>query len=186
MMVYRRFQYKNGLDIIAPLKHGTRWLEEETTPNKIIEDPLSRGELKKYSINENTYWIYRNGKEHLLSALMTEIRGAIEFETDDIQTIIDKFLSGDTTHWSSTTYKKMYQYWNIHNFIPIHLSNISSLFNVGFQKEKYEMQSYTKTSYDVNYIIELVGDTTLNQLMEMVSKDEIYLNMILTNTHKII
>ena len=48
------------------------------------------------------------------------------------------------------------------------------------------MQSYTKTPYDVNYIIELVGDKTLNQLLEMVSKDEIYLNMILTNTHKII
>lgn len=185
-MVYRRFQYEDGLDIIAPLKHGTRWLDEEANPNIIIEDPLSRIELKNYPITENTYWVYRDSKDHLLSALMTEIRGAIEFETDDTETIINKFLSGDTTHWSSSTYNKMYQYWNIYNFKPIHLSNISSLFNVGFQKEKYEMQSYTKTPYDVNYIIELVGDKTLNQLIEMVSNDEIYLNMILTNTHKII
>lgn len=185
-MVHKRFQYINGLDIIAPLKHGTRWLDEETNPIKIIEDPLSYVNLKKYPITEKTYWIYRDTKEHLLSALMTEIRGAIEFENDNVDTIINNFIKGDTTHWSSSTFKIMYQYWNKYNFQPIHLSNISSLFDVKFKKEKYQMLQYTKTKYDVNEIIHLVGDDVISQLTNSAKEDEVYLNLILSNTHKLI
>lgn len=36
-MNLKRFKYETGLDIIAPLKHGTRWLEEETNPIGIDE-----------------------------------------------------------------------------------------------------------------------------------------------------
>lgn len=185
-MVHKRFQYINGLDIIAPLKHGTRWLDEETNPIKIIEDPLSRINLQKYPITEKTYWIYRDAKEHLLSALMTEIRVAIEFETDDIQTIINKFINGTATHWSPHTFKTMYQYWNKYNFISIHLSNISLLFDVRFDKEKYEMNGYTKTKYDVNHIMEMIDTDVLMNLLVLSESDSNYLNLILSNTRKLI
>ncbi len=71
-MVLKRFSYKNGLDIIAPCKCGTRWLERKTNPINII------GYLHTdfiQNINAQTYWVYRNGNEHLLSALKNEIRG---------------------------------------------------------------------------------------------------------------
>jgi hypothetical protein len=187
MMVHKRFQYQNGLDIIAPLKHGTRWLEEETNPTLIIEDPLSRRNISKYQITTDVYWIYREPTEHLLSALMTEIRTSIEFYDGDIDYIINSFLNGVGTHWSPYTFRTMYSCWNRFKFKPIHLSNISTLFSaeINFDKSKYEMNQYLKTKYDIEYIKELIDTETLNKLIELSNTDKLYLDKILNNTQKI-
>ena len=88
-MVIKRFTYENGLDIIAPLKCGTRWLEEKTNPIKIEE--LSTL-YKIEDITKNTYWIYRVGREHLVTALRTELRHAIEFQNYETDLIVDGFI----------------------------------------------------------------------------------------------
>ena len=188
MMVFKRFQYENGLDIIAPLKHGTRWLEEETNPQRVILDPLAWKQLIDYPVTGNCYWIYREPKEHLLSALMTEIRGSIEFGEDETDFIIEKFLNKKGTHWSPITYQLMYEYWFKYKVKPLHLSKLSELFNseIPFRKEKYEMRNYTKTKYDLSYIVEKVGKSNLDKLYKLSNEDSIFLKYILNNEYKLI
>ena len=53
-MNLKRFRYENGLDIIVPLKHGTRWLEEKTNPIS-IEEIYSTKDVE--AITKETYWV---------------------------------------------------------------------------------------------------------------------------------
>ena len=144
------FKYENGMDIIAHLKHGTRWLEEKTNPISIIEYPPDNFTRNfEYVFNENTYWIYRNPIDYLMSALKTEIRTSMEYDGDQTDYIINSFISGNGHHWSSNFYLVMYYYWKNNNIKPIHLSNISNLFSpdTEFIKQEYEMNQYEKTKY---------------------------------------
>jgi hypothetical protein len=126
----KRFIYEHGMDIIAPLKHGTRWLEEKTNASSILDYPLPNFTSNfNYVFNENTYWIYRNPIDYLMSALKTEIRTSIEFDGDQTEHIVEGFISGKGHHWSSNLYRVMYYYWKNNNIKPIHLSIISNLFS---------------------------------------------------------
>ncbi len=187
-MVYKRFQYSNGLDIIAPLKHGTRWLDEETNPLSIIEDPLSGVNLNLHKITNKTYWVYREPEEHLLSALMTEIRGTIELEEYETERIINSFMTGTGTHWGPYVFKTMFTYWNRYRVKPIHLSKLSTLFptDVKFDKTNYQMNYYTKTKYDTDFIIDYIGNETYIKLKKLSEIDKPYLDNILNNKHNLI
>jgi hypothetical protein len=178
-MNFKRFKYENGLDIIAPLKHGTRWMEEKTNPIS-IEEIYSIRNIER--IEKETYWIYREPKKHLLSALRTEIRTGIEFDGDDKDTIIDKFKTDMGLHWSPTLYESLYQHWNKIEFNLIHLNDLSNLFpGVEYSPSGYDMSDFEKAKHTIEDIIEMVGSTELGKLYEICEKDELWLKRILNN-----
>ena len=183
-MVLKRFRYENGLDIIAPLKCGTRWLEEYTNPTSIEE--LSTI-YKIENLTKNTYWVYRVGRQHLESALRTEIMGSIEFNGKNVQLVIDSFLNGTGTHWSPTLFKCMYSYWNKIKFNVIELNHLSNLFtDIPYDPSEYNFNNYEKISNDMSNILEMVDTNSLNELYSMVENDKPYLTKILNKEHKLI
>ncbi len=181
------FKYENEMNIVAPLKHGTRWLEEKTNPISIIQyPPYNFTSNFEYVFNENTYWIYRNPTDYLMSALKTEIRTSIEYDGDQTDYIVDSFISGTSLHWNYNLNLIMYYYWKNNNIKPIHLSNISNLFSpeTEFIKEEYEMNSYEKTKYqDDLFITNKVGKIRMKLLYEKMNQDSIWLDRILNQDY---
>jgi hypothetical protein len=186
-MVLKRFTYESGLDIIAPLKCGTRWLQEKTNPIKMEEFNTINLISKLVGVTNKTYWIYRNNREHLVSALSTEIRVSIEFNVGNIDSIIDGFINGIGTHWSPELYKYMYSYWNLTEFNLMHLNDLSDLFiGIEYDSKNYDMHHYDKTKHTKDDIIKLVGSDRMDKLYELSNKDIIWLNKILNKTHNLI
>jgi hypothetical protein len=178
-MNLKRFRYENGLDIIVPLKHGTRWLEEKTNPIS-IEEIYSINNIKE--ITKETYWVYREPKKHMLSALRTEIRTGIEFDGDSKDIVIDKFKTDMALHWSPTLYESLYQHWNKIGFNLIHLNDLSKLFvGIEYLSNGYDMSTYVKAKHTTEDIMELVGLMELSELYKMCDKDELWLKRILNN-----
>lgn len=179
-MNLKRFKYETGLDIIAPLKHGTRWLEEETNPIVIEERLYLQNGIKE--ITNKTYWIYREPKKHMVSALRTEIRTCIEYGEGDVDSIIDSYINGCGTHWSKELYKYVYRYWNDVGFNLIHLNDLSNLFpEIEYTSTKYDMTNFEKAKHTTEDIIEMVGSTKINELYRLCDEDEMWLNRILNN-----
>ena len=178
-MNLKRFRYESGLDIIAPLKHGTRWLEEKTNPIS-IEEIFSTINIE--GITKETYWVYREPKEHVVSALRTEIRSSIEWGGDSKDVIIDKFKTNNGLHWSPTLYEYVYSLWNKIGFNLIHLKDLSNLFpGIKYDSKNYIMNNFKKAKHTTEDIIELVGSIELNTLYMMCDKDELWLKRILNN-----
>jgi hypothetical protein len=179
-MNFKRFRYRSGHDIIAPLKHGTRWLEEKTNPIS-IEEIYSIKNIE--GITKETYWVYREPKKHLVSALRTEIRVGIEFGGDNKDTIINKFKTNNGLHWSSTLYESLYHlYWNNIGFNLIHLNDLSKLFiGIEYLSSGYDMSDYITAKHTTEDIVQLVGLMELSELYKMCDKDELWLKRILNN-----
>jgi hypothetical protein len=181
-MILKRFKYENGLDIIAPLKNGTRWLEEYTNPIK-LEELSTIYKIK--NITKDTYWVYRDGKKHLESALRTEIMGSIEFNNGDVNQIISSFLNGTGTHWSPIIFNYMYNHWNRIEFKVIELNDLSNLFTgIPYDPSEYNFNNYDKISNDMPNILKIVDTDSLNELYSMVENDKPYLTKILNKEHK--
>jgi hypothetical protein len=70
--IIKRYIYKSGLDIVAPLKCGTRWLEGLDVENRISTFSFTIADLQKH-IHSGTTFIWRPVKEHMVSALKTEL-----------------------------------------------------------------------------------------------------------------
>ena len=184
-MNLKRFKYENGLDIIAPLKHGTRWLEEKTNPLSIENYWCPFDKIK--DISKQTYWVYREPKNFIVSALRTEIRVAIEFDKDNTDSIVDGFINRNGTHWSPELYRWMYLHWNIKEFNLIHLKDLSNLFiGIEYDSKNYDMSNYLKSTYTTEDIIKLVDSNKLNQLYELSDKDTIWLTKMLNKEHNLI
>jgi hypothetical protein len=179
-MTLTRFRYSNGLDIIAPLKHGTRWLEEKTNPLSFKTNLHIRGEIE--GITKETYWVYREPRKHLVSALRTEIRTAIEFDKDDTDSIMDDFINGMGSHWHPELYKYVYSYWNNINFNLIHLNDLSNLFpGIEYDSTQYDMPYYFKAKHTTEDIIELIGSTKMNEFYTICDENELWLKRMLNN-----
>ena len=184
-MVLKRFTYENGLDIITPLKCGTRWLEEKTNPIKIEELWLPTDKIQ--NITKDTYWVYRVGREHLISALRTEIINAIEFQEDNTDSIVDGFIKGMGTHWSPILFRCMYVYWNRIEFNVVELNNLSNLFvGVEYESKNYDMSGYIKTKHTKEDIIELIGFDKMDELYSLSDMDYKWLTKILNKEHNLI
>lgn len=181
-MVFKRFTYENGLDIIAPLKCGTRWLEEETNPTNI---ELLTNPIKILNIKPETYWLYRNSTKHLLSALKTETGGAFGYPNlNKVNEVINSFLNDTGVHWSPTMFKFTYEHWNRVEFKPIELNNLSSLFSdIRFDDSKYNMNHFQKKINNDSVIIDMIPYDKLLKLYELIDLDKIYLDMILNKQH---
>jgi hypothetical protein len=181
-MIFKRFTYENGLDIISPLKCGTRWLEQETNPTNI---ELLTNPIKIQNIKNETYWLYRNSIKHLLSALKTEIGGAFGYPNlNKVDAVIDSFLNDTGVHWSPNMFKFTYEHWNRVEFKLIELNNLSSLFpNIEFNASDYNMDYFQKITNNDSVVIDTIPYNKLLKLYDLIDLDKVYLNMILNGEH---
>ena len=182
-MVLKRFIYENGLDIVAPLKCGTRFLENET---KWVEcSEISSKEIPRTRIKRNTCFVWRDGMEWLISALKTEIRHQIEYnENPDIDKILNEFQTNIGGHWSNTIYRDLYKLWNVKEFELIELKDLSTLFpDSKFVRENYKMHSYLKTTYDTEELLQRIPKNVFDKLCEDVERDKVWLELLIKREH---
>jgi hypothetical protein len=175
-MVKQRFIYDNGLDIISPLKCGTRWLAQNTTPMEVITYGFHKaiGAFRpELPLTNNTIWVYRPPDEHLISALHTEIRANINYDTytisESINKVVTSFLSGNGNHWSPYLFKHIYELRKEYRFQIIKLSELSTLFPSDI---KYNPKEYFDDSqWDKDGIMEIVGKESMYNLMRCTNEE---------------
>ena len=122
-MGLKRYIFKSGLDIIAPLKCGTRWLEGFDVENRIDTFGLHITDLKKH-IHSGTTFIWRGVREHFVSAVQTEWAMTPDRDMLDIITQIER---GECGHWNPYLYKKLYPIWQKTGFQFYKLRALSGL-----------------------------------------------------------
>jgi exonuclease VII small subunit len=108
-MGLKRYIFKSGLDIVAPLKCGTRWLDEFNIEERIdmFELTSHNNELEEH-IHSGTTFIWRPVREHFISAIQTEWKAK---PNKDIWDIITEMEIGTSAHWHVHLYKKLYPLW---------------------------------------------------------------------------
>ena len=108
-MSFKRYIFKSGLDIIAPLKCGTRWLNELNIEERIdmLQFATYDEELAQ-NIHSGISFIYRPVREHFISAIQTEWNAS---PNKDIWDIITEMELGTCFHWYPHLYKKLYPLW---------------------------------------------------------------------------
>jgi hypothetical protein len=122
-MGLKRYIYKSGLDIVAPLKCGTRWLEEFDVENRIDNYIISVDDLKE-NIHSGTTFIWRPVREHFVSAIETDYW--VEPDRNDIwESILHYQKYGG--HWYPYLYKKLYPIWKKTRFRFWKLRGLSEL-----------------------------------------------------------
>jgi exonuclease VII small subunit len=108
-MALKRYIFKSELDIVAPLKCGTRWLDEFNIEERIdmFELTSHNNELEEH-IHSGTTFIWRPVREHFISAIQTEWKLT---PNKDIWDIITEMEIGIIGHWETNLYKKLYPLW---------------------------------------------------------------------------
>jgi len=122
-MTIKRYIFNSGLDIIAPPKCGTRWLECFDVEERISRTCFHISEISK-NINSNTTFIWRPVREHFLSALQTDLNMNEDFEPIDI---INQMEAGEGMHWNPTLYKEVYHIWKETGFTFYKLRALSKI-----------------------------------------------------------
>lgn len=106
-MGLKRYIFNSGLDIIAPLKCGTRWLEGFDVENRIRTFGLHPTDLPQH-IHSGTTFIWRGVREHFLSAIRTEL---VAFKKKNIYDVVIEIQSGECGHWHPHLYRELYPLW---------------------------------------------------------------------------
>jgi hypothetical protein len=197
-MIVKKFSYTNKFDVIAPLKCGTRWLEENTNPNHIEE--IKYEEFFNKKTKEKTFFIYRDILEHFKSGLYTEYlwfnhtsmpnsktanlklkKHTTDFDKYKNINELFKKLTSYGGHfipnlWEKMTHKKP-------NFIFIRLDNLKTIFD-------YENISYDPTDFDFSKeyndvptkeeVFNMLSKNDLDKLNKIIEKENYYLNEILS------
>jgi hypothetical protein len=107
-MSYKRYTFKSGLDIIAPLKCGTRWLNEFDIEERVDDIKFIDVEHISNHIHTGTTFIWRPVREHFISAIKTE---TVSWPNKDMLDIITEMEFGRCHHWHPHMYKKLYPLW---------------------------------------------------------------------------
>jgi len=183
-MVLKRY---GGGKILAPLKCGTRYLDEVFGVNYADID------LSELMSDRNIQTIVlREPYEHLESALHTELLGVWNGE-GDVESVLKRFVSG-STHWSPHLYETLYTYcaksgWDIK---VIHLTGLSTYLKstgvneMEYNPKKYDFNHYTKwvSKKDmVLYIKENYPDMWYTYMLQ-VEKSNMYYDSLVNGKYK--
>ena len=122
-MGLKRYIFKSGLDIIAPYKCGTRWLEKLDVGERISTFSFDITDLQK-NIHSGTTFIWRPVREHFISAIKTE-SASDPFRS--ISNIITEIKSGICAHWYPHLYSELYPIWEKTGFRFHNLRALSEL-----------------------------------------------------------
>jgi hypothetical protein len=175
-MIKQRFIYDDGMDILSPLKCGTRWLQHNTTPKEVITYGFKEaiGAFRpEYQLTKDTIWVYRSPDEHLVSALHTEIPSNVNYDnhtvSESINKVVTSFLNGSGAHWSPTLFKGMYELRKRYGFRICKLSKLSTLFSSDI---RYNPKDYSdNTRWDKDAIMEIIGKESMYELMLLTNEE---------------
>jgi hypothetical protein len=150
-MQFKRYIYPD-LDLLVPVKCGTRWIEQNTNPISITEAIHHKVLRKETTLTPNTIMLYRNPIEHMESAFWTETcygKDGIEGYTTDI---VERFISDYAIHYSPNMWREVYRSWNMYRFQLLPFTELSNLFpgiehnksDWGFGKNKDKKKTISK------------------------------------------
>lgn len=175
----KRYIYRNGLDIIAPLKCGTRWLESLDTDNRLnlIGGNGFHMDDMEGKIHSETIWIWRPVREHIKSAIQTELsmrKSLIE--------VITEIEDGDCDHYSSNLYQTIYPIWEKFRFRFWKLRNISELSKesklLDYNSNRYKFKLPNSYS-DVDTAINSLSPKHKIRLERIIVEEEKYLKLMI-------
>ena len=190
----KRYIWESGLDIIAPLKCGTRWLEEFDIDTRISRfdiyidfdypSPAADGvhplHLKE-NIHSGTTFIWRPVREHFLSAIKSELH---LYPEKSILDIVMEIQSGTCDHWYPHLYKKLYPIWSSTPF-RFHKLRALSLLNTSPEKSKWNSTMYdnhllTKTNWDsVESALSSLSPKHTKRLERLIDEEEKWLKLMI-------
>jgi hypothetical protein len=174
--------------IIAPNKHGTRFL------NQVFDFKYEDGDqleiFKTYKwLTADVWFVYREPMEHLISALHTEIITKLNNSKDsNIQNVINDFVSQyGTTHWHPQLLQQLYDTWlryNKNKFKIIELKNLSNLLiDLGYNIPEFNYSDYQFNDIPIKLtkenIVEIVKTDFPNEwnyLIKMVNIEKEFYN----------
>jgi hypothetical protein len=170
--IIKRYIYKSGLDIVAPLKCGTRWLEGLDVENRISTFSFPIADLQKH-IHGGTTFIWRPVKEHMVSALKTELVTCPEKTPFDVITEME-YETCD--HWHPHLYRELYGIWSQ---TPFKFHKLRALSELNPSASTLE---YISTTYEFLLLSEWHGiESVLNTLSP---KHTIRLNKLIDEEEK--
>jgi hypothetical protein len=172
----KRYIYKSGLDIIAPLKCGTRWLDGFDVENRIDTYSIGIEDLKE-NIHSGTTFIWRGVREHFLSAIETDYY--VEPDRTDIwESILHYQKYGG--HWYPYLYKKLYHIWKKTHFRfwklrgLSELNDIASIMPYNFKQYHFIVpEGYSSAEQSINSL----SFKHLNRLEKLISEEEKWLKL---------
>jgi len=155
-MIFKKFNYENGMNLLVPAKCGTRYISQ-TKPKNVIEH-INHGILSQFEnlVDNKTKMIFRNPRELLVSGLHTEFVW-YGYTIDDL---IIKFWKNELKHCSFNFWEYVYELWDINPFELIPLSDLSNLFD--------NVYVYNKKDYDSH---DIKGYITKNELLDKIEFD---------------
>jgi hypothetical protein len=177
-MGLKRYIYKSGLDIIAPLKCGTRWLEGFDVENRIKTFGLHATDLPNH-IHSGTTFIWRPVRQHFLSAIQTELSICPEKTPFDV---ITEMESGICDHWYPYLYKELYTIWSQNPF-RFHKLRALSLLTPSARELKWNSTMYrfpNPNEWDsVEDALNTLSPKHIIRLEKLISKEEKWLKKML-------
>lgn len=137
-----------SIQIIAPLKCGTRYLTETDCTKR--ESSHINELINILNPNYKIYFVTRDPLEHLHSALFTESLVLIG-EYGELGW--EKVLTNKLHHWSPTLYKTLFENWKLRktllwDFVFIDLSELTDLLTEFGLSKPYNKNDYT---FDNNF-----------------------------------
>ena len=159
----------NNLKIVAPLKCGTRWLHEKSEKSSYINIE----DLKEETDSE-TIFLYREPKDHLISALQTDYL----LNECDLNKTLNDLLNNRSTHWRGDMYEYTHMAWCYNKFKMVNYLNICDLIgDYDFDKKKYD---FSKEPYlfTKEMVLDLVPIDIKEELFKMVDNNNYWLKQI--------
>ena len=172
----RYFKFKKGPSIIAPLKCGTRFMENQSCYPKPKYCSFDIEDIEKY-VTKDTIFVYRDVIEHMLSGLVTDF--ALNSKDHTLNDHVNEYLLGNGTHWNSNLYLKLYPIWNKVGFKFIELKDLSTLFkDETHNAHLFEHRSRVGIT-NLTDIIKFIPQELRNSLMELAGWDSFWLSRML-------
>lgn len=170
---FRYYKFENGMDIIASLKCGTRFIDNQTIYTSPPFCSIDISEFKNY-VTKDTIFIYRDVVDHMLSGLVTDF--GLNSKDSTLNEIVNQYLLGNGTHWKSNTYLKLYSIWNDVGFKMVNLNDLSTLFdNTIHDPILFEHKSLVGIK-NLSDILKFIPESLRKSLMELAGWDGVWLD----------
>jgi hypothetical protein len=175
-MHLRKF-YINDIVIIAPLKSATRWLNDRSQKSEFIHiDDL------KLQTQQSCYFLYREGRSHLESALHTDYH----INEMNLPKTLNNLLNGKSNHWRGDLYEYIHRVWCYNKFKMVEYTNVSKLignWDVNTNLYDFSMKSNPITKRDV---LDMVDSKILSTLYTMADNNNYWLEQILNSNDMVL
>jgi hypothetical protein len=180
---FHRFKFKNGMDIIASLKCGTRYILQQKD-NKITKHTSFEFCDIEKNLTEKTYFICRDTIQHMQSGLITDF--ILNSKRTTLIKLVNNYLSGNGTHWKSEVYTQLYPIWNKIGFNFVELKDLSTLFN-GY---KIDLDSFNHRKLiglqNLDEIKKSIPENLSEPLYDIAKKDNVWLGRMMRGEHNVI